>query len=116
MMEQQTALKNDEMQEKWRQSIAYTCYAYRQSIDIVARLDMLWEAVRVLLNALAEALREFMERANLTFTEIRDIIYNEPPKHKSQSYPHSYPHSVDNFPVNTKGYPHSITRCARSRC
>ena len=115
MTEQQTALKNDEMQEKWKQCVMYTCYAYRQSLDIVARIEMLWEAVRVILNSIAEAFKRFMQEINLTFTEIRDII-NEPPKHICKSYPHSYPHSVDNFPENTKGYPKPIMRCARSRC
>lgn len=116
MMEQQTTLKNDEVQEKWRQCIGYTCYAYRQSMDIVARIEMLWEAVRIIINSIAEALKGFMETVNLTFTEIRDII-NEPPEIKSYPhYPHSYSHSYNNFRVNTKGYPHSIIRCARSRC
>ena len=115
MTEHQTALKNDEMQEKWRHCIFYTCYSYRQAMSVVDRFEVIWEEIRKLINDLVEAFNRFMQSINLSFTEIVDII-NEPLKQYCKSYPHSYPHSVDNFPENTKGYPKPIMRCARSRC
>lgn len=67
-------------------------------------VEKLVETFKTICNKICEVFEGIKE----LFNSIKDIDF--------QSYPHSYPHCVDNLKVNTIGFPHPITRCARSRC
>ena len=117
MTEQQTVLKNSEMQEKWKMCVATTCYAYRMVERVREAIDHLYDAIRQIINSLAEVFKPVVGSLNLVFEELRDFIDDHEDFIKyMKSYPPSYPQYVNNFPVNTKGYPRPITHCARSRC
>lgn len=117
MMEQQTALKSDDLQERWKTCISTTCYAYRMVERVKEAIEHLHDVVRQIINSFAEVFKPVVESLNLVFEELRDFI----DEHKDfikycQSYPQSYPQYVDKFKLNTKGFPRPITHCARSRC
>lgn len=117
MTEQQTALKSDEMQEKWKKCVVTTCYAYRVAERVREVIDTLYDVMRQVINSLAEAFKPVMETISFTFETLKDYIDEEfELTEYDKSYPQSYPRHVDNFRVNTKGFPRPITRCARSRC
>ena len=110
MMEQPVVLKSDELQEKWKKCVYNTCYVYRMVERVKEVINHLHDVFRRIINSLAESL-------NLVFEELRNFTDDHEDFIKyMKSYPPSYPQYVNNFPVNTKGYPRPITHCARSRC
>lgn len=116
MMEQQIALKNNEMQEKWKICVKTSCYAYKVAERIKESISILFDRLRQFFNSLAEVFKS-KDTLNDLFKELRDFTN----KHKdfikyTKSYPHSFPQYVNNFKVNTSGFPHHTFRYARSRC
>lgn len=118
MMEQQIVLKNNiKMQEKWETCIMTTCYAYRTVERMKEAIENLHDVVRQIINNLAELFKPVMKSLTLVFEEFRDFIDRIDDFYNNEKiYPQGYPHYVNNLKVNTKGFPKSITHCARSRC
>ncbi len=114
MMEQQTALTNSELQMKWKTCVKVTCYAYRTVKYVSDFWQKVMDAITQIVENLKRAFSDFTESLadafrDLIDTDNHDIII-------SKSYPHYVDNYVDNFKVNTKGFPRPITYCARSRC
>lgn len=119
MTEQQTALNNDEVQEKWNNCIRTTCYVFRTYEVLRECAEKLVETMRLILNSIKEALCESFSNLSELFREFKESIQEYCKKEESnsfQSYPHSFPHYVDNLKLNTRGFPQPVMRCARSRC
>ena len=113
-MEQQMTLKNDEMQEKWKTCILTTCYAYRMADSVKEIVEIFQEAVRQFINSIAEVFKPIVETLALTFKDFFDKV--EDLYDYEKSYPLNYPPIVNNFKINTKGFPRPIIGYARSRC
>ena len=118
MTEQQTILKSDDMQLKWRDCVLRTCYAYREAEYLTSRveqikevLDKFWEAVRIIINSFVEVMRPMFE-------ELSNMLYEYKDFHIREEYCNyqSYPQNVYKSKVNTRGFQRPITHCARSRC
>ena len=83
---------------------------------------MMMEQQTVLSQTCSEVVEKVIEAFKTISKRLRDIfeklkeLFNSIKYTDYQSYPHSYPHCVDNLKVNTVGFPLPITRCARSRC
>ena len=119
MMEQETALTNSEMQEKWKNCIRTTCYISRTYEVLRECAEKLMETFRLILNSIKEALSESFSKLSEVLREFNESIQEYCKKEESksfQSYPHSFPHYVDNLKLNTRGFPQPVMRCARSRC
>lgn len=114
MTEQQTALKSDDLQERWKTCIATTCYAYRMVERVREAIENLHEVIRQIINSIAEAFKPFVETLTLAFKDFIEEV--EDLYDYDKSYPQSYPQYVDKLKLNTKGFPRPITHCARSRC
>ena len=118
-MEQQIALKNDELQVKWKNCIKVTCDMFNIHKVLRECVEKLMETFRLILNSIKDALSESFSILSETLREFKETIQEyckkDEPKN-FQSYPHSFPHYVDNLKVNTVGFPQPIIRCARSRC
>lgn len=103
---------NDDLQDSWVRVMRTTfsvCDIIQSVRDFV---DTLIEALREVVDKVAEAIRGIVDKFSVLFDDTEDIEFKE------KTYPHFYPHYVDNLKVDTKGYPvkfHSF-RCARSRC
>ena len=114
MTEQQTALTNSELQMKWKTCVKVTYYAYH----IVEYVSDFWQrvmdAITKIVENLKRAFSDFAENLADAFKELIDRDSHE--IIVSKSYPHYVDNYVDNFKVNTKGFPRPITYCARSRC
>lgn len=120
MMEQQIVLKNDELQDRWRQCVSLTC-------KVCSVIDIVMDAVANVMNTLSQILEEIRKVITPAFDSlvevfnriVGDYLANEQLKEKLSTYPHSYPHYphfAKKSRVNTKGYSRPIMRCARSRC
>ena len=107
--ELRTFSNDEELQKKWKSIVSVTCCVQRT-----------YAFVKDLVNKMVEAINVFLRNARSAFESLRDTMdkyYKEEPRRvESRSYPHIYPPSVNNFKVNTKGYPNKILQCARSRC
>ena len=80
-------------------------------------LFFLTEVVRQIINSFAKVFRPVVESLSLAFNELVEFVdKNKDFIEYCKSYPQSYPHSVDNLKVNTRGFPRPIVRCSRSRC
>ena len=113
MMEQQTALTNSELQMRWKTCVKVTCYAYRT----VKCVSDFWQRVMDAITQIVENLkRAFSDFAESLADAFRDFIDMDNHDIISKSYSHYVDNYVDNFKVNTKGFPRPITYCARSRC
>lgn len=83
-------------------------YFYDNLVEFVTRcMDIL----RKVVDSLSQAVKRLVK----TFEELFDLDSSMKFSVK-KSYPHIYPHSVDNLKFNSRGYPLSIRPCARSRC
>lgn len=101
---------NSELQNKWKTTIQMTCLEYR--VKIAKELwSKLVEAMRKVVEKIKNAFKGLIE----DLSEFRESIQDYTGR-KCKSYPHSFPHYVDKLPINTKGFPQPIMRCARSRC
>ena len=119
MMEQQTALKNDEMQEKWKNCIKVTCNLFNIYGVLRECAQNLMETLRAIINNIKETLSDTFSKLSEALKEFKEIIQEYHKKEESnnfQSYPHSYPRYVDKLKLNVRGFPQPIMRCARSRC
>ena len=106
MESKRTDAEEYELQFRWKMSFSTVCKA----CDI---LDKAVRTLQELVNKVVDILKHFTERLIEAFNKIMPTI--EEIK-EVYSYPHSYPHHVDNLPTNTKGYPQPIPCRARSRC
>ena len=114
MMEQQIALTNNELQMKWKTCVKVTCYAYRTIKYVSDFWQRVMDAIIQIVENLKRAFNDFTESLADAFKELIDRDSND--IIVSKSYPHYFYNYVDNFKVNTKGFPRPITHCARSRC
>ena len=73
-------------------------------------------------NRMVDVLKEFVDRftqaAKVLVETIGELFDLDSPMEfpVKKSYPHTYPHYVDNSKFNSRGYPMTIRPCARSRC
>ena len=114
MMEQQTVLTNSELQMKWKTCVKVTCYAYRTVEYVSDFWQRVMDAIMQIVENLKRAFSDFAESLADAFKELIDRDSHE--IIVSKSYPHYVDNYVDNFKVNTKGFPRPITHCIRSRC
>ena len=106
MESKRTDAEEYELQFRWKMSFSTVCKA-------CDKLDKAVRTLQELVNKVVDILKHFTERLIEAFNKIMPTI--EEIK-EVYSYPHSYPHHVDNLPTNTKGYPQPIPCRARSRC
>ena len=106
MESKRTDAEEYELQFRWKISFSTICKVY----DIT---DTVTETLKELVDRVIDTLKHLTERLIEAFNRIRPTVEEVL---NYQSYPHSYPHHVDNLPTNTKGYPHPILCRARSRC
>ena len=115
-----TFSNDEELQKKWKSIVSVTCCVQRTYAFVKDLVNKMVEAINVFLrNARSafESLSEKFEKLSEVIKDTMDKYYKEEPRRvESRSYPHIYPPSVNNFKVNTKGYPNKILQCARSRC
>ena len=117
MMEQQTALKkNDEMQERWKSCVRVTCYAYEMLERVKEAIDNFYDALRQFINNIVESFKPVVNSLTQLCMEFVDFFKTEDFHTDIYTYPHSYPHIVHNFKIDTRGFPSPIFKCARSRC
>ena len=115
-----TFSNDEELQKKWKSIVSVTCCVQRTHAFVKDLVNKMVESINVFLRKACSAfelLSEKFENLSGIIRDTMDKYYKEEPKRVvSNSYPHIYPPSVNNFKVNTKGYPNKIWQCARSRC
>lgn len=121
MMEQQTALKNNEMQEKWKTCVKTTCYVYKVVERFKETIENLYDMVRAIINSLVESFKTIAKSVSQVFSSLRDFVdkhedFIKYMKDYKEDYPQDYPQYVNNIKVNTTGFPRPIGYCVRSRC
>ena len=116
MMEQPKTLSDYEMQEKWKSCVRVTCYVYRTAEWVKDFYERALEAISIFIEYMKTAFIDFTESLADAFKDLTDRVLKPDDDKFYQSYPQSYPQYVDNFKVNTKGFPRPIVHCVRSRC
>lgn len=107
---------DDEMQERWKSCVRITCYASEMLEKVKEVIDNFYDALRQFINNLVESFKPVVNSLTQLFKEVADFIKTEDFHTDIYTYPHSYPHVVHNFKIDTKGFPSPIFKCARSRC
>lgn len=114
MTEQQTTLKNDDLQHRWKIFIKTTCVAMRV-IKSADKIKELFETIIALIKNLVTKISE-------AFTQFKDFIcarvsvylnYDIPISPESRSKRPSY---TDRVSVNVRGFSKPIPCRARSNC
>lgn len=119
MKQELTKTSNDDLQNRWENCVRITCHAFRTYELLKDFMDRALEVINVLIESIRNAFSGVFEKLSEAFKKFVEDI----PKYcrnrvekNFQSYPHIFPHYVNNHKVNTKGFPRPVVICARSRC
>lgn len=115
MTEQQTTLKNDVSQNRWKMCISITCQAIemcKKYADIFKEIsDILRVLIRDVATKMAEAFAEFRNLVCNRMDVYLDFDTTLSPKSRNKR-----PSYKDRVRVNSKGFSKPIICRARSRC
>lgn len=116
MKQELMKFKSDDLQERWKSCVKVTCYSYEVLENVKEVIGNFYNALIQFINNLVESFKPLINSLTQLCKEFTSFVKTEDFHTDIYTYPHSYPHIVHTFKIDTKGFPSPIFKCARSRC